>query len=497
MRRQWRIVMVDEFQDTDPIQWQVIDRAFRGHTTLILIGDPKQAIYAFRGGDIYTYLGAKDTADMQRTLVVNWRSDQALVESLQAVLEGAALGHPDIVVHPVSARRHGHRLAGAPHNAPFRLRVVAREPLGYQGTAKIPIDTLRSHIPADLAADIAGLLASGATWDGEPIQRSQIAVIVESHRDARSCRDALAQAGIPAVYTGDQDVFASTAAAEWLVLMDSFDQQHRHGVVRAAAAGVFFGYTAHDLDAGSEVLTDRVADTLREWAEFARQRGIAAVFEAAQVAGMRRRVLSHRGGERLLTDLAHIAELLQATAHRDHLNLPGLREWLRRQRNEPSRVIERDRRLDSDAAAVQIMTVHAAKGLQFPVVYLPFAFNRYFRSDYILLFHDEGVDGAEKRCLHIGGAASPGLATAKHRHQQETARNDIRLTYVALTRAQSQVVTWWAPTSYEPNGGLSRLLRDRARGEPTVLDRCSSGITDDAALAIFQGWQDAGGPVVE
>jgi exodeoxyribonuclease V beta subunit len=497
MRRQWRIVMVDEFQDTDPIQWQVIDRAFRRYATLILIGDPKQAIYAFRGGDIYTYLKAKDTADIHRTLAVNWRSDEALVDSLQTVLRGAALGHPDIVVRPVGAHHHGHRLAGAPHNAPFRLRVVARESLGYKGTAKIPIDTLRSHIPADLAADIAGLLANGATWSGEPIHRSQIAVIVESHRDARACRDALAQAGIPAVYTGDQDVFESTAAAEWLVLMDAFDQQHRHGVVRAAAASAFFGYTAHDLDAEREALTDQVADTLREWAEYARQRGIAAVFEAAQMAGMRRRVLGHRGGERLLTDLAHIAELLQETAHHDHLNLPGLREWLRRQRKVRSRATERGRRLDSDAAAVQIMTVHAAKGLQFPVVYLPFAFNRFCHSSNILLFHDPGDNDAETRCLHIGGAGSPGLATAKLHNQEESAGNDIRLTYVALTRAQSQVVTWWAPTRDEPNGGLSRLLRDRARGEPTVRDRCNSGVTDDAALAIFQGWQDAGGPVVE
>ena len=128
MQRRWRIVMVDEFQDTDPVQWQVLERAFSGRSTLILIGDPKQAIYAFRGGDIHTYLRAARTAGDQYTLGVNWRSDKVLVDSLQTVMRGAALGHDDIVVHPIEAQRQEHRLAGAPHNQPFRLRVVRRGP---------------------------------------------------------------------------------------------------------------------------------------------------------------------------------------------------------------------------------------------------------------------------------------------------------------------------------------------------------------------------------
>ena len=113
MHRRWSIVMVDEFQDTDPVQWQVIDRAFTGHSTLILIGDPKQAIYAFRGGDIATYLHAAATAGERQTLGTNWRSDAALVERLQVVMRGAALGHDDIVVREVEARHAGHRLSGA------------------------------------------------------------------------------------------------------------------------------------------------------------------------------------------------------------------------------------------------------------------------------------------------------------------------------------------------------------------------------------------------
>ncbi len=119
MRQRWPIVMVDEFQDTDPVQWDVIDRAFSGHSTVILIGDPKQAIYAFRGGDIVTYLEAADTAGERRqTLGVNWRSDKALVDSLNAVWRDAQLGHPKIVVRKIEASNTDRRLSGAPHNEP-------------------------------------------------------------------------------------------------------------------------------------------------------------------------------------------------------------------------------------------------------------------------------------------------------------------------------------------------------------------------------------------
>jgi exodeoxyribonuclease V beta subunit len=493
MQRRWRIVMVDEFQDTDPVQWQVLERAFSGRSTLILIGDPKQAIYAFRGGDIHTYLRAARTAGDQYTLGVNWRSDKVLVDSLQTVMRGAALGHDDIVVHRIEAQRQEHRLAGAPRNAPFRLRVVRRGQVGYDGTRDVPIDVLRKHIVADLTADVAALLAGGAKFDGCPLQAGDIAIIVEQHLDARACRDALAQAGIAAVYTGDADVFTSKAAEDWLCLLEAFDQPHRSGLVRAAATTMFFGKTAEDLAAEGDALTDRIADTLREWADHARLRGVAAVFEAAQLAGVGQRVLGQHGGERHMTDLAHIAQLLHETAHRERFGLPALRDWLRRQCNEGKGAAERNRRLDSDAAAVQIMTVFVAKGLQFPVVYLPFAFNRYVRTDDILLFHDEN----DTRCLHIGGKRSPDRRAVEALNRQEAARDNIRLTYVALTRAQSQVVAWWGPSRDEVNGGLSRLLRGRGVGDVEVPDRCAPRISDGDALAVFKAWESAGGPVVE
>ena len=493
MHRRWPIVMVDEFQDTDPVQWQVIDRAFSGHSTLILIGDPKQAIYAFRGGDIVTYLRAAETAGDKQTLGINWRSDGALVDRLQAVLDGAELGHPEIVVHDVKAHHQGSRLAGAPCTDPFRLRVVSRTTFGRRGTQNLPIGDLRDHIGRDLAGDIAALLAGDATFDGQPLQARDVAVIVETHKDARACHRALADAGIPSVYTGDSDVFGSEAADDWLSLLEAFDQPHRPGVVRAAAATMFFGETAESLAAGGDALTDRIAETLREWAGHARERGVAAIFEAAQLRGMGDRVLSWQGGERDMTDLAHMTQLLAEAAHREHYSLPALRDWLRGQREERGGATERNRRLDSDAAAVQIMTVWVSKGLQYPVVYLPFAFNRRVPERDLILFHD-----GDERCLHVGGKDSPDYHHVEKLGRKEAASDDSRLTYVALTRAQAQVVAWWSPAFDEPNGGLSRLLRGRRPGEPVVPDRCvPAKVSDDEALARLKEWEAAGGPVLE
>ncbi|WP_197373187.1 exodeoxyribonuclease V subunit beta [Mycolicibacterium baixiangningiae] len=493
MHRRWSIVMVDEFQDTDPVQWEVIDRAFTGRSTLILIGDPKQAIYAFRGGDIVTYLHAASTAGDRQTLGTNWRSDGELVDRLQVVLRDAELGDADIVVRPVEARHQGHRLEGAPHNDPFRLRVVSRQAFGTRPDRVIPMDKLRPHISRDLAADIGQLLAGGATFCGKPIEARDIAVIVETHKDARACFDALSQAGISAVYTGDSDVFNSPAGDDWLCLLEAFDQPHRSGLVRAAATTMFFGRTAEELAAQGDTLTDEIADRLREWADHARDRGVAAVFEAANLTGMGRRVLSWHDGERHMTDLAHLTQVLHETAHREHFGLPALRDWLRTQREERSGSVERNRRLDSDAAAVQIMTVWVSKGLQYPVVYLPFAFNRNIQTRDTVLFHD-----GRTRCLHIGGDDSPDYAQVERLGRREAAGDDVRLTYVALTRAQSQVVAWWAPSWDEPNGGLSRLLRGRRPGDATVPDRCDPPKLDDAdAMAALRAWADLGGPVLE
>ena len=355
--------MVDEFQDTDPVQWKVIDRAFTDRSTLILIGDPKQAIYAFRGGDIVTYLKAAQTAGVQKTL-----GD----ELAQRRRPGAApAGDPEAAPHSVirgssctpSKRTTTGRACRAPRaTTRSGCGSCAGTAFGRSGTSPILIGDLRSHIPADMAADIGDLLASGATFDGKPVGAGDVAVIVEKHKDARACFDALCEAGIPAVYTGDSDIFKSDAAEDWLCLLEAFDQPHRPGMVRAAAATMFFGKTAETLVDGR-----RRADR--------RRRGDVAGVGRPCPRARRRRHLRGRAAERHGRQGAVVAGRRTADdrprAHDAAVAGGGAPRALQPARaarlaagaaRRGSGAAERFRRLDNDAAAVQVMTVFGGQG---------------------------------------------------------------------------------------------------------------------------------------
>jgi exodeoxyribonuclease V beta subunit len=489
MRQRWRIVLVDEFQDTDPVQWQVLDRAFSGHATMVLIGDPKQAIYAFRGGDVHTYLEAAASATTRQTLGVNWRSDAPLVAGLQRLIEGSALGHPKLVVHQVTARHDAGRLVGAPHEAPVRLRVVRRPG---RGAMRMPI--VRQQIATDLAADIRELLAAAPQFDGRMLEPRDIAVIAHRHSDLAAAKRALHRAGIPAVIAGGGSVFATAAALEWLTLLEALEQPQRVTRVRAAALTAFVGQTATGLDSGADALTDTLAEQLRAWAEVVRARGVAAVLEAANAHGLTARVLGLVDGERQLTDLRHIAEVLHEVALTQRLGVVALVGWLRDQitRARAGGGTERTRRLDSDAAAVQLVTIHASKGLEYPVVYLPSLADRHVRATpSVPLFHDE----AGRRCRNV---AESGLGWAEHVRaaKAEEAGESLRLLYVAMTRAQSQVVCWWAPSTNAPASPLHRLLLGRGPGESGVPDSTATP-SEDRVVELFAAWRDAGGPAPE
>ncbi|WP_435746898.1 UvrD-helicase domain-containing protein [Nocardioides sp. SYSU DS0663] len=494
MRQRWQVVLVDEFQDTDPVQWQVLDRAFTGHATMVLIGDPKQAIYAFRGGDVTTYLRAAATATTRKTLPVNWRSDEHLVSSMQTVLRGAELGDPRIVVHDVTHQHDGSRLAGAPSVAPFRLRVLTRDQFRRRGTSPLFVNQTRPHIARDLALDVRRLLASGATYDGRPLEPRDVAVISYRHADLAACREALHEAGVPAVIAGGGSVFATPAAAEWLELLEGLEQPHRSTRVRTAALTCFVGCSAAELDEGGDRLTDEVADTLRSWAEVLTRRGVAAVLEAATVAGLPSRVLAEVGGERRLTDLRHIGEALHEVALTERLGLVAMLSWLRGQvaAAHEGRGTERTRRLDSDAAAVQLVTIHASKGLEYPVVYLPALADRNVPKPSIPLFHD--AEG--RRCLAVGGPGGADWDDHVRRWSEEEAGEWLRLLYVALTRAQSQVVAWWAPTRNTPCSPLHRMVLGRRPGMAGVPAEFANR-SDEEAAEFLARWQAAGGPTVE
>ena len=491
MRARWSVVLVDEFQDTDPVQWRVLDRAFTGHATMVLIGDPKQAIYAFRGGDVVTYLQAAAGATARATLDTNHRSDRPLLDAVQAVLAGAALGDERIIVRDVAAAHTDRRLAGTPSPAPFRVRVV--DPVASGSTTRAGIAALREIVAADLAEDVAAPLVSGATFEGRPLRPHQVAVLCEKRAQCELVRAALVERGVPAVVSGGGNVFDTEGASQWVTLLEALEQPHRSGRVRAAALTAFVGCSVADLDGGGDALTQRVAGTLRDWADLARHRGTAAVWETACAAGLPARVLAQVGGERLLTDLRHVAESLHDAAVRDRMSLVALAAWARERRSQARAEVsdERTRRLDSDAAAVQVLTVHRSKGLEFPVVHLPFAADLYPREPDFPLFHD--ADGV--RCRDVGGPGPP--AGGRALAQEEEAGERLRLLYVAMTRAQSQLVAWWIPSPRNTQQSpLHRVLFGRGPASAEVAP-APAVPTPDRAVTRLRDWEAAGGPTVE
>ena len=485
LRARYRVVLVDEFQDTDPLQWGIL-RHFAGHLPLVLIGDPKQAIYAFRGADVVSYLNAVDTADAHATLARNWRSDAGLLGALDTVFDGAALGDPRIVVREVESAHPLPRLRGAPVDAPLRLRVLTRDGLPCSGRGLVLTPEARSRVARDVAADVAALLASGATVAEAPLRPGDVAVLVRTNDQGTVVRDALAAVGVPAVLSGTASVFGTPAAREWLTLLNALEQP-RPLRIRDAALTCFLGRTVAELcGPDSDALLDELGATLRRWAGVLHGNGVAALLEAVTTGtGLPERLLGVAEGERRLTDVRHVGQALHTAAVDAHLGPAALLEWLRHRIDDAAADVglERSRRLDSDAAAVQIITVHRSKGLEFPVVYVPFGWDRYVpREPDVPLLHDD----AGTRLLDVGGAGGPNWSEHCARHEAEEAGEDLRLLYVALTRACCQVVTWWVPATTTPTSPLHRLLFGR-RG-PGVTPPASCPVPNDgAALTALRG----------
>ncbi|MGQ0520549.1 MAG: UvrD-helicase domain-containing protein [Actinomycetota bacterium] len=519
LRERYAVTLVDEFQDTDPVQWEILRRAFGGgDTTLVLIGDPKQAIYAFRGADVYAYLDAARTAGSSATLGVNWRSDQGLVDAYDALFRGARLGHPEIGYARVRAagRHQAPRMWGAPRPEPLRVRVVHRDdglvPLTKEGYVNVAQG--RRRIAEDVAADLVRLLSAGAEVAGparpagaggdgdgdgaaagaEPprtvLRPGHVAVLVRTHRQAALVRDALEAVRIPAVINGAGSVLATPVAREWLVLLEALERPASPGRAHAAALTSFVGWTVEKVAGAGEPEWEQLHGRLAGWATLLRRRGVAALLEtvthASDVPG---RLLAREDGERLLTDLRHVGQLLHAEAVAGGLGVTALAGWLRHriaEAGEDTTSEERSRRLESDAEAVQILTIHRSKGLEFPVVYCPYL----WESGWIpearrapALYHDPGA--GDRHTIHVGMGGGPGFTAAWRQYVEEQRGEDLRLAYVALTRAQHQAVVWWAGSWDSRNSPLGRLLFSRD-GEGNVAVDGSSVPGDGEAVARFE-----------
>ncbi len=503
LRARYRVALVDEFQDTDPVQWEIMRRVFAtGGTTLVLIGDPKQAVYSFRGADIYAYLQAAREARFRATLGVNWRSDQHLVDAYDALFGGSKLGHEGIAYRTVRAARANQqpRLVGAPGSAALRVRLVRRNdglvpltPKGY-----LAAQPARRHIADDLAADVVRLVTSGA----EIIERSEqgaetgrvavrpghVAVLVARHRHAALVRDALEAVDVPAVINGAGSVFVTPMATDWLRLLEALERPTAANPAHAAALSVFLGWTAERVATADDDAWEEVHARLHRWAGLLRRLGVASLLETiTRAEGLPGRMLAQVDGERRLTDLRHVGQLLHAEATSEQLGVTALTGWLRQRMadaGDDRDAEDRARRLESDAEAVQVLTIHRSKGLEFPVVYCPYLWEPgWIPDDEPPVYHD--AEAGDRRTIDVGGPG-PGFRRHQRQHVVEQRSEDLRLAYVALTRARHRAVLWWAASWASQDSPLGRLLFSRDEHGTVATDGDGDGPpSDDEAAAAF------------
>lgn len=464
LARAHEVVLVDEFQDTDPLQWQIVAQAFHGCSTLVLIGDPKQAIYAFRGADVHSYLQARAAAQVQQTLATNHRSDGAVVAGVAQLVENIELGDPKISVGPVAtaAGNAGSRLlaqgwAGLAGPQRVRLRLVSRD----RG-ATAPVAQCRQEVLCDLVGHITGLLRT-ARLDHQGAARAlapgDIAVLVGTNKQAELVREALGGAGVAAVIHGTVSVFASRAARTWLDLLQALERP-RPKLVRAVVIGDLFGFTAWELGTQGDAVAEQVGWQLRRWSHTLQTGSVAAMQNQIESeTNFTARLLGLAEGERAVTDLHHIGALLHHQQRSTGAGAPGLAAWLAAAIREANAVDREGSpelvlRLDTDAEAVQVLTIHRAKGMQFPVCYLPFAWDRYVDKNLpeVLRCHDP----AGQRIIDVRGHV-PGRGKLVQAYQDEEAGESLRALYVGLTRASSLVVVHWAGSSQ--NTAMSPLHR--------------------------------------
>ena len=330
---------------------------------------------------------------------------------------------------------------------------------------------VRDLIARDLALQTVELLESGAEittrhhhgTECRSLHPGDIAVLVRSNSQATTVCDALLSAHVPAVISGAGSVFASRPAAEWLRLLEAIEQPASSDRASMAAMTQFIGWSAEQVADKEDV--ERWEDLhgwLHTWGRLLRDRGVATLYESVTSAGdVPARVLRRPAGERFMTDVRHIAQLLHDAAVTEGVSPTALANWLGRRILEADRDgenEERTRRLESDAQAVQVITVHRSKGLEFPVVLIPYAWDGWAFPIDVPVFHDP--DNGNERTIDVG-CPGPVLSAHKKLQEAEEQGESLRLLYVALTRAQHQAVLWWAGARDTKNSALARLLFDR------------------------------------
>lgn len=520
IQRQFPVALIDEFQDTDPIQYRIFNAVYdvatpRRDSAILLIGDPKQAIYAFRGADIFTYLQARhDTDGRHVTLGTNFRSSRAMVAAVNhcfsyadkhdagAFLFRADDGDNPLPFNPVKAKGTKDTLVlkGKPLPAMTLWPLESDEPLSKTAYQTEMAERCASHMAALLEAGrqkqagFAKNFAKAADGDDDngeqsltPLAPSDMAVLVNGLQEARAIRLALANRGIKSVYLSDHDkVFSSPIAPQLAIWLRACaepqaNSRQAEAKLRAALATPVIGLSLEELDHlnQSELAWEARVEQFSDYHRLWQRQGVLPLVRRLMVDfDIAARLLGEFAeGERLLTDLLHLGEMLQHASQEldgEHALIRFLAEAIA---DPDSHGDSHKLRLESDADLVKVVTIHKSKGLEYPLVFLPFIANHrpVSYSDLPLRWHD-----SEGRLQLSLSADEETLTTA----DRERLGEDLRKLYVALTRARHATWLGLAALKGSENSAIGHLINGGKAITPSGFTQALGDLVEGSDIAL-------------
>lgn len=457
IRQKYRAALIDEFQDTDPIQYEIFSNLFDSNeSVLFIIGDPKQAIYSFRGADIFSYMKAAAKAGSRNTLTENWRSEPGLVDAVNAIF--SVVKKPFVFdeiafVNGVSGHKEKQVDRSLPY-APFTLWHMFSDM--YAGKkSPIPKKEVEDIISESVASEILRLIKSEGGETGEGVREGDIAILVRTNNQAQMVKESLLRRKIPSVIYSHDNVFHSHEAAQLEKVLAAVSDPSDVKSVKPALVTDIMGVTGEELDSACQdpLLWDMRQAVFIDCSHIWNRYGFIKMFRhLMKTEKIRERLVRFNDGERRVTNLLHLSEILHRVSTEKNLGGTGLLRWFSEQRMNPEeRPEEHLLRLESDDEAVKIVTIHKSKGLEFPVVFCPFNWGgSEIRGDEIL-FHEEGEE--RNQVLDLGGDERSILPAGK-----ELLSENIRLLYVSLTRAKKRCYLVWGRINSAETSAMSYLF---------------------------------------
>jgi len=463
LQHQFPVALVDEFQDTDPQQYAILERLYpKGveSSALCMIGDPKQAIYSFRGGDIFTYLLARDHADHCWHMDTNWRSIDAMVQGYNRLFWGAPLDEEarPVFGFGIDYEQIKSTPKAAANEAPLKDGAVDRGAMNYVwfNPQQQPINAgFRAVIARWCCSEIDRLLTASVSLGERSVQERDIAILVRSAIEAEEMQAALRETGYASVYLSARDnLFAGEEAHELsLVLKGILNCEESRSLIAACSTRLLGGdaerLTALVSEADALVEDRHLFMALRnQWHE----QGFLPMMMTLVHDHLSPSPVQH---ERTLTNYLHLAELLQKASGKLH-HPQQLLEWLKERIKLNANDQEAELRLESDANLIRIITQHGSKGLEYPVVFVPFSS---YPKDPI----KRGNSEFEYYEYHDPESYRPLQIIGRDREAQALAREEgfaeaIRLLYVAVTRAEHRCYLCVAPFKESEDSPLARTL---------------------------------------